>query len=47
MDEGRKQTLDSLRRSPAFEAVVADALSTAERIMQRIDARFAGEGKLS
>jgi hypothetical protein len=27
-------------RSPAFEAAIADALSTAERIMKRIDERF-------
>jgi hypothetical protein len=27
-------------RSPAFEAAIADALSTAERILRRIDDRF-------
>jgi hypothetical protein len=27
--------------SPAFEATIADALTTAERIMKRIDERFA------
>ena len=37
---GKLAQLDSLRRSPAFESVIADAITTAERIMQRIDAKF-------
>jgi hypothetical protein len=32
--------LDSMRRSPAYESVIADAITTAERIMQRIDSKF-------
>jgi hypothetical protein len=31
-------------RSPAFEAAIADALSTAERILTRIDERFPASG---
>jgi hypothetical protein len=32
--------LDGLRRSPAFESIIADAITTAERIMQRIEAKY-------
>ena len=35
------------RPSPAFESAIADAISTAERIMQRIDARYGSPPRTS
>jgi len=36
----RLAQLDRARQSPAFESIISDAISTAERIMQRIDAKY-------
>lgn len=35
------------RPSPAFESAIADAISIAERIMQRIDSRFGSPTRTS